>query len=107
MNNFQDLLKKIRNKADLTQEDLAKALGVSTVLISMIETGQKQVSRNFIENLAEKLSVHPSSITPFSFIEKDMDIKKLSALERNLIKAGSKFQDYLITTKAKKLREYV
>lgn len=103
MHTFPDLLKQIRAKANLTQEDLAKVLGVSTVLITMIETGKKQVSRNFIQKLAEKLGVNPSSITPFALIEKDINLRKLSGIERSLVEVGQKLQDYLIEKKARKL----
>lgn len=105
MYTFPDLLKKIRDEAGLTQEDLAEVLDVSTVLISMIETGQKQVSRNLIEKLAKKLGVHPSSIMPFVFSEEDMDLHKLSSAERALILVGEKLQKYLIHAKAKRLKK--
>lgn len=106
MYTFQDLLKKIRASANLTQEDLAKILEVSTVLITMIETGQKEVSRKFIENLAQKMDVHPSSITPFAFIEEDIDVNKLPETEKTMMKYGEKLQKYLIDQKAKNLKKY-
>ena len=81
MDTFPQLLKKIRNEAGLTQEDLASVLEVSTVLIAMVETGQKEVSKNLIERLAKKLEVSSSSITPFIFIAEDIDLKKLSLFE--------------------------
>ena len=104
MYTFPELLKKIRSEASLTQEDLAKKLGVSTVLITMIETGQKEVSRGFIEKLAGVLDVHPSSITPFLFIKDDLNIKKLSSTEKSLILIGEKLQNFLIKNRAKLLR---
>lgn len=106
MYTFPDLLKEIRGEANLTQQDLARILGISTILVAMVETGQKQVSKNFIERLAKKLDVHPSSITPFIFIEKNTDTKRLSRIEKTLIAVGEKLQDYLIDTKAKKLKQY-
>lgn len=105
MYNFPDLLRQIRSEGDLTQEELARALKVSTVLISMIETGQKDVSKNFIEKLADKLDVHPSSIAPFVFIGDNM--QKLSNIEKTLVAVGEKLQIYLIKTKSKKLKQYV
>src|SRR3989344_2973128 len=105
MYNFPDLLKQIRSEGDLTQEDLARALKVSTVLISMIETGQKDVSKNFIERLANKLHVHPSSIAPFVLTGDNM--QKLSNIEKTLVAVGEKLQTYLIKTKSKKLRQHV
>lgn len=105
MYNFQNLLKQIRKEGDLTQEELARALDVSTVLISMIETGQKEVSKNFVGKLAEKLDVHPSSIAPFVFTG-DADTN-LSGVEKKLISVGEQLQAYLIKTKSKRLKKYV
>jgi len=107
MYTFSNLVKNIRSEAGLTQEELARILGVSTVLIAMIETGQKQASKNFIERLAEKLEVHPTSITPFIFIDKDFNSKLLSSIERSLVGVGESMQKYLVNSRAKKLKQYV
>ena len=105
MYKFPDLLKEIRNSSDLTQEEFARILNVSTILISMIETGQKDVSKNFIEKLANKLEVHPSSIAPFVFTGND--VKKSSSIEKKLVAMGERLQTYLIKTKSKNLKKYV
>jgi len=105
MYNFQDLLKQIRKEGDLTQKELAHALDVSTILISMIETGQKEVSKNFVEKLAEKLDVHPSSIAPFVFTEEEA--VNLSGIEKKLISVSEQLQTYLIKTKSKRLKKHV
>lgn len=107
MYNFPELLKKIRDESGLTQEQLAKVLEVSTILISMIETGQKEVSRNFIVRLAEKMDVHPSSIAPFAFSEEKTKGAKVSVVEKTLVDLGEKLQVYLIKNKSKRLKEYV
>lgn len=106
MYTFPELLKKIRESADLTQEELATVLDVSTVLIAMVETNQKDVSKKLIEKLANKLDVYPSSITPFIF-SGQVDLKKISSVEKKLIELGEHLQDFLITKKAKNLRQYV
>ena len=107
MYSFPQLIKKIREESDLTQKQLASVLDVSTVLISMIETGQKDISKNFIEKLAEKLEVHPGSITPFIFMDEDLDNKNISGIEKKLINIGEKLQIFLIENRAKKLKQYV
>ena len=104
MKTFPTLLKSIREEAGLTQIQMASVLGVSTVLISMVETGKKEVSKSLIYKLSFKLGVHPSSIVPFLFIEEDFSTKKLSGPEKQLISIGDKLQDYLIKVKAKKLK---
>lgn len=106
MYTFSELLRQIRGEGNLTQAELAKILGVSTILISMIETDQKEASKAFIRKLADKLETHPSSIMPFMFFEDDIAIKKLSGLERTLISLGEEFQNYLIRIKSKKLKKY-
>ncbi len=107
MYNFPDLLKKIRDESGLTQEEFAKALNVSTVLISMVETGQKKVSKNFILKIADRLGVHPSSIVPFLFADETNGQQKISSLEKSIVSLGEKLQDYLIRVKSKKLKQYV
>ncbi|MBU1033030.1 helix-turn-helix transcriptional regulator [Patescibacteria group bacterium] len=107
MYSFPEFLKKIREESQLTQEDLAKVLGVSTVLVSMIETGQKEVSKKFIKGLAKKMRVSAASITPFIFMEKDDSFRYLSDTERSFIKFAEKLQIDLINIKAKNLRRYV
>jgi transcriptional regulator with XRE-family HTH domain len=106
MDPFPELLKKIRKEADLTQEDLAAILDVSTVLITLLETGKRQVSRNFIETLAKKLKVHPNSIAPFVFVAKDVDVKKLSSVEKSLLRIGTNLQEFLIKRKANNLKKH-
>lgn len=103
---FRELVTSIREEAGLTQEQFARALGVSKILIAMIETGQKEVSKNFIIKLAELMDVHPSSITPFLFIDQDHPLDKKSAIESKLISFGEKMQKILISSKSKKLRQY-
>lgn len=104
MYTFPELLKKIREESNLTQDQLATAVGVSEVLITMIETGQKEVSKSFIVKLAEGLKVSPNSITPFIF---DTDnSKSLSNIEKQMIKLGEKLQIELIKNKAKNLKKY-
>ena len=107
MYTFPQLLKEIRKESELTQEDLAKALDVSTVLVSMVETGQKDVSKNFIIKLSEKLDVHPSSITPFLFLNDDFQNKKISGLEKKFIERGERLQTFLIKKSSQKLKKYV
>lgn len=106
MYTLSKLIKKIRNEACLTQAEFAKAIGVSTVLITMVETGQKDVSKKLIIKVARRLNVHPSSITPFLFIDKKGLNKNLSAIEKKFIEWGEKMQIHLIKNHAKLLRKY-
>lgn len=103
---FPELIKKIREEAGLTQSEFAEALSVSTVLIAMVETGQKEVSKKFLLRLAGLLNVHPASITPFLFINKDNTLEKITGIEKALMEWGEKMQLMLIKDKTKKLRKY-
>lgn len=106
MYSFPELIKRIRNEANLTQVEFAKVLNVSTILVSMVETGQKEVSKKFLVRLAESLDVHPSSITPFLFTEEGASIDQLSSIERKFVVWGERMQDYLIRDRAHLLRQY-
>jgi hypothetical protein len=70
----------------------------------MVETGQKDVSKKLVSKLAEKMSVHPSSITPFIFITEDLNLNKSTGLEKKLIGWGEKMQEMLIKDRSKKLK---
>lgn len=49
-----EFLKYVRSECCLTQENLAKSLKVSKVLITMVETGQKALTRKLLEKLQKK-----------------------------------------------------
>ena len=106
MYTFPELIKQIRKESSLTQSEFAGALGVSTILISMIETGQKEISKGFVKKLAKKLDVLPGTIFPFVFFDKKMSFQNLSGIEKKLMEIGSKMQLHLIQVKSKKLNRY-
>lgn len=107
MYTFPQLLKKIREESNLTQNKLAEILGVSTILISMIETGQKEPSKQFVIKLANKLGVQAGSIMPFVFIQENTQSKNLPQPEKAFLALGKKLQTYLIEQKSKRLKNYV
>lgn len=72
----------------------------------MVETGQKEVSKGLVIKLAEKMEVSPASLMPFIFSDNNINIKKISKIERNLLSLGEKLQHYLVFVKAKKLKKY-
>lgn len=106
MMTFPELIKNIRDEAGLTQGQFAEIFGVSTVLISMIESGQKEVSKNFLLKLSDKLNVHPSSITPFLFIDEGNPMKASNSIERWMLDFGERMQKLLIKDRAKRLASY-
>ena len=101
MYDFPELLKSIRKKTNLTQSELASKLGVSAVLIAMIESGQKEPSKKFVEMLAEKMKVSPRAIIPFIYSTNKYEDDSL--LEKKLTQFGMDLQKQLITKKAKNI----
>lgn len=106
MYTFPELIKQIRKESDLTQSEFANALGVSPILISMVETGQREVSKGFVKKLAVKLGVPAGVIFPFVFVDKKASIQKLSGLEKRLMKTGFEMQSDLIRVKSKRLKRH-
>lgn len=104
---FDKLIKFIRREAKLTQHEFAEVLGVSTVLVAMIENQSKEPSKKFVNKLAEKLKVHPSTIMPFISFEEDIDIEKFSGLEKKLLRLGQDLQEKLIKKRARNLTKIV
>ncbi len=103
MYNFMELLKAIRAETGLTQSAFAEKLGVSTVLIAMLETGQKEPTKKFVNNLAEKMNVMPQSIIPFVYSVNKYNENDMSKLEKQLINLGMKLQGELVKKKAKNI----
>ncbi len=103
MYTFPELLKELRKEAGLTQAEFADAVHVSPVLIAMVESGQKEVSKKLLIKIADALKVHPSSISPFLYDGLE-DEKNLSAVERSLVSVGMKLQNHLIKNRSKLLK---
>ncbi len=57
-------LKRIREEQGFTQEELAKAAGISPSYYNKIENGKKNFSAN-LENLCKVLKVKSSDILPY------------------------------------------
>ena len=101
---FPKLIKSIRQEAGLTQLEFAKLMEVSPILIAMVESGQREASKKFIEKLASILDVHPASITPFLYPQSSYPTDETVGVEGKLLSFGIKLQNYLIKKKAKNLR---
>jgi transcriptional regulator with XRE-family HTH domain len=93
---FHNLLKRLRAEANMTQQQFADALGISKILLVLLENGKKEPSRKFINHLAKKLHVHPLSIMPFLTYSDSIAPEKLSRFEIKLISLGESLQKRLI-----------
>lgn len=58
-------IKKYRKKLDLTQEQLADKVRVSTTHIGLIETGKRRVSLKTLQKIASVLGVRVNEILPY------------------------------------------
>lgn len=58
-------LKKVREKAGKTQQELAELVGIHVSYLSRIERGVVNPSYDVLENIAKALKVKSSSFIPF------------------------------------------
>lgn len=101
MYDFPELLRSIRKETKLTQSELASKLGVSAILIAMIESGQKEPSKKFVEILSSKMKVSPRAIIPFIYSTNKYSDN--SGFEKRLSQFGMSLQKQLIAKKAKNI----
>jgi transcriptional regulator with XRE-family HTH domain len=59
---FGEVLKELRNKKKLSQDELATDCGLDRTYISLLERGQRQPTLGTLFKLAGALGVTPSSI---------------------------------------------
>jgi transcriptional regulator with XRE-family HTH domain len=99
MQQFSAIVKMVRSETGLSQDTFAKKLGVSTIYISKIETGQKEASKQFLSRLADFVEVHPATLAPFLYTNQDVKKENLGAVEKLLIQLGDELQKKLIQKK--------
>lgn len=93
---FPSLLKHIRAKAWLTQEQFAKKLKVSTILIAQVETKKREPSKKLIIKLANKLNICAFSLMPFLDNKEILDIDSFNSFEKMIYSAWTRLQKDLI-----------
>ena len=76
---FNDVLRQLRTDAGMSQEELAKRLGLAKSTISMYESGSREPSLEILEAIADTFNVDMNTLT---------DSKKSSEL-------SDKLQEYL------------
>lgn len=67
-------IQEFRKRKNLTQEQLAEAVGIDTISISKIETGRSYPTSENLAKIAQILSVEPAEFFMFSFNKSDKDI---------------------------------
>jgi transcriptional regulator with XRE-family HTH domain len=58
-------LKEIRERKNLSQDELAKAVGISSSYAARIERGEENPTVKVIENICKALKIKSSDILPF------------------------------------------
>lgn len=58
-------IKRFRNKADITQEQLADKVGVSTTHVGLVETGKRRMSLKTLQKVANVLRVKVKDLIPY------------------------------------------
>lgn len=97
-------IKKLREKLDLSQEDLAKMMGISRVAISQIENGQRKICTEELVKLSRIFDTTPNILLD---IDKDIEVvleksKKQKPKEKNEIRISvpqkniTKFKEVLL-----------
>ena len=76
---FNDVLRQLRTDSGMSQEELAKRLGLAKSTISMYESGSREPSLEILEAIADTFNVDMNTLT---------DSKKSSEL-------SDKLQEYL------------
>ena len=63
---FGERLREVRLECDISQEDLAHTAGLHRTYVSLIERGERNVSLETIEKLANALEVEMADLMPRS-----------------------------------------
>lgn len=62
---FAKRLKELREKKDLTQEDLACDAGISRSTIGMLEVAKRDITLSKLEKIAKALEIQPYELIKF------------------------------------------
>jgi transcriptional regulator with XRE-family HTH domain len=62
---FARNLKRLRNRAGITQEMLASKTRLSTVYIGLLETGKRQPSLETLQRISNVLGVKTKELVPY------------------------------------------
>lgn len=76
---FGKLLKKSRSEANLTQEALAKRVGLNRTSITNIEKGRQHINLHMLYVLSNSIGIRPSDLLP------DKDLVKLDISLNNIL----------------------
>tara|TARA_Y100000114_G_C11673594_1_gene285029 strand:- start:293 stop:595 length:303 start_codon:yes stop_codon:yes gene_type:complete len=93
---MQFRIAQYRKKRDLTQREVAEALGISVGLYNQLESGKRRMNETYIDGLAKFYGVSPVSliVDPVRddplFQELDELYRSLSPAERRILVSSAK-----------------
>jgi transcriptional regulator with XRE-family HTH domain len=87
MTNFNEMMKYLRTSRDVTQAELARAIGVSPSTVGMYETGERQPNFEIEEKIADYFNVSLDTLRGKQTIEVPIDYGKLSDINKEKLKA--------------------
>lgn len=99
MSSFHDRLKHLRKEKDLTQEELAKKLGISRSSLAMYEQGNREPDLETQELIADFFNVNLDYLMGRSknrttiFLQSDVDMETFEAIYK------SSLEEYYLTRK--------
>lgn len=99
------LIRDIRKETGLNQEQFAKTLGISKILLALIETDQRNPSALFMEKLSSQMGVHVSTLLPFSALYEIDEKNQLSSIEKKLLNWSKDMRDYMLTKGVYKIKQ--
>lgn len=57
-------IRELRERRQLTQEELAAAIGTSKMQVSRLERGERRLTQSWMERIGQALRVHPAELLP-------------------------------------------
>lgn len=90
---FNERLKEIRIKKNLTQEEFAKLLNISPSSISLYETGNREPSLSTLVNIAKILDVSTDYLLGLSDSEKPIKVSISSKDKQRILNEVLKILD--------------
>ena len=98
MKNYGKVICNLRKNNNLTQEQLAEKLDISTNHLSVIETGTKFVTYKLLEKIIIELNVLPASLfqcTQTALNDKSLQNKINSVIEQEMQLSSEKIKERL------------
>ena len=95
MPEYNEVLASLRKKSGLSQQELAKRLGMTRSAISMYETGHREPDLETFEIFADFYNVDMNTLTGHKVAESDSEKEKLDKLENEIKLRTTQLEAYI------------